>query len=133
MGQCKYPSWQLSHQLETTKAHTAAYCVPDGPIQATCLNTMVYKRAHASACMQLLLGCFGPTRANSPNITVYEMGPFKGLSARVFRLFWANSILSAWPRYSHHGPMRVPLPAAILPTGNNKGPYGSLAWQPIVS
>jgi len=127
-----YPAnWK--QRRPTWQSRTAAYCMPDGPIRATCLNTMVYKRAHASACMQLLLGCFGPTQANSPNITMHEMGPFEGLSARVFRLFWANLILSAWPRYSHHGPMHVPLLAAIPPTGNNEGPCGSLTWQPIVS
>jgi len=77
----------------------------DGPIRATCLNTMVYERPHVSACMQLLLGCFGPTQANSPNITVHEMGPFKGVRTRAFRLLWANLTSLAWPRYFHHGPM----------------------------
>jgi len=36
--------------------------------------------------MQLLSGCFGPTQANSPNITVHEMGPFEGMRTRAFRL-----------------------------------------------
>ena len=110
-----------------------ARCVLDRPIQATCPNSMVHKRAmQASGCMQLLSGCFGPTQANSPNITVHEMGPFEGLRTRVFSLIWANSTSPARPRYSHHGPMQVPLPAAIPPTGNNKGPHSSLVWHPIV-
>jgi len=39
-----------------------AHCVLDGPIRATCPNSMVHERAmQASGCMQLLSGCFGPT------------------------------------------------------------------------
>jgi len=126
-----YPAnWK--QRRPTRQSHAAAYCVLDGPIRATCLSIMVYERAHASACMELLSGCFGPTRANSPNITVHEMGPFEGLRTRAFSLIWANSTSPAWPRYSHHGPMRVPLLAAIPPTGNNKGPCSSLMQHPIV-
>jgi len=80
MGQCEYPSRQLSRQLETMKAHVAVSCSSplclDGPIRATCLNIMVYERAHASTCMELLSGCYGPTRANSPNITVHATRSF---------------------------------------------------------
>jgi len=126
-----YPTnWK--QQRPTWQSCVASYCVLDGPIRATCLNTMVYERAHVRAFMELLSGCFGPTQANSPNITVHEMGPFEGLRMRAFSLIWANLTSPAQPRYSHHGPMQVPLPAAIPPIGNNEGPRGSLAQQPIV-
>jgi len=48
------------------------------------------KWAHASACARLYSGCCGPMQANNPNITVYEMGPFGGLTKRAFRLLWLN-------------------------------------------
>jgi len=90
------------------------------------------KWAHASACAHLYSGCCGPMRANNPNITVHEMGPFCGLNKRAFRLLWPNSTSLARSWQSHHRPMWATVSAAIPLTANNEGPCGSLIWQPIV-
>src|SRR5260221_50259 len=70
----------------------------------------------------------GPMRASCPNITVHEMGPYKGLGTRASRPLWANSSSSARSVHSLHGPTS----AAILLAANYMGPHDSLVQQPVV-